>query len=68
MQSAVEVEVEVEVPELGSRFTRKLLSGNRALRRLFRIVSRELTSESLEVTVARAVEQAFAEFAREMGG
>jgi len=66
MQSAVEVEV--EVPELGGRWTAKLLSGNRALQRLFRIVSRELTSEPLEVTVARAVEQAFAEFAREMGG
>jgi hypothetical protein len=66
MQSAVEVEV--EVPELGGRWTTRLLSGNRALRRLFRIVSHELTSESLESTVARAVEQAFAEFAREMGG
>jgi hypothetical protein len=64
MQSAVEV----EVPELGARFTRKLRSGNRALLQLLRIVSRQLTSETLDVTVARAVEQAFAEFARELDG
>jgi hypothetical protein len=66
MQSAVEVEV--EVLELGGRWTRKLLSGSPALRRILRIVSRPVTSESLEATVARAVERAFAEFAREMGG
>ena len=64
MQSAVEV----EVPEIGGRWTPKLLSGNRALLQLLRVVSRQLASETLEATVARAVEQAFAEFAREMGG
>jgi len=64
MQSAVEV----EVPELGGRWTAKLLSGNRTLARIVRILSRQLASESLEVTVARAVEQAFAEFARELDG
>jgi hypothetical protein len=48
----------------GGRRIAGLLSGSRALGWL----SRELASESLEATVGHAVEQAFAEFARELRG
>jgi hypothetical protein len=46
----------------------RLASRIRALLRLLRSLSRQPTSESLEATIGRAVERAFAEFARELGG
>ena len=64
MQSAVEVDgLGIE-----GRWTRRLLSGNRLLLRLARSISRQMRSESLEATIAHAVDRAFAEFAREMKG
>jgi hypothetical protein len=61
MQSAVEV----DGFGFAGHWTARLLSTIRALFRLLRSLFRQLTSESLEATVGRAVEQAFAEFARE---
>jgi hypothetical protein len=63
MQSAVEVEGFV-----GGCWAARLLREHRALRRLLGIISRQMGSESLEATAGRAVEQAFAELAREMRG
>jgi len=64
MQSAVEV----DGFGFGGQWTARLVSRTRALLRLLRSIPRQLRSESLEATIGKAVEQAFAEFAREMVG
>ena len=65
---AMQSVVEVGGDRFQSRWATKLLSAPGALRGLLQKISRELTSESLEATVSRAIDQAFAEFAREMRG
>jgi len=64
MQSAVEV----DGFGFGGQWIARLVSRTRALLRLLRSIPRQLRSESLEATIGKAVERAFAEFAREMGG
>ena len=58
--------VELSGFKFGRRWTARLLSSIRALFRLRRSLSRQPASEPLEATVGRAVEQAFAEFAKEI--
>ena len=64
MQSAVEV----DGVGVAGQWVTKLVSRYPVLLRLLRVVPGERVSESLEATVGRAVERAFAEFAREMRG
>ena len=60
--------VEVDGFRFGGHWIARLVSRTRALLRLVRSIPRQLRSESLEATIGKAVERAFAEFAREMGG
>ena len=48
------------------RWATKLFSGHRVLLEVLLRISRRLSSESLEARLGRAVDQAFAEFAKEM--
>ena len=57
--------VELSGLTFGRRWSARLLSSIRALFRRLRL-SRQPTSESLEATLERAVERAFAEFSKEM--
>lgn len=64
MQSAVEV----DGFGFSGHWAARLAFRNRMVLWILRSVSRQLASESLEATIGKAVERAFAEFAKELGG